>query len=191
MSRYVLRLFGRAISESWNLAGWRGRVIFVALTWSISLGALWVLRGPTSEPKEILLRGLLAVGASLAQFLLIVLAHLTIVSPYRMVHVAEAERDVLIKRKTVPDFVAWDRVQDFSIHKAAFLWANLEPGTQPLVGEPYAWFTALKQAVRDGTLKAELNGETPNSKSEVTRQDLLAYAMSIGNFPPFLFPDSR
>lgn len=113
------------------------------------------------------------------------------------------------KEPTKADFAAWDGIPRLMLWQVAYLWEGKEPLPNRVDLDLAPMLTTLKQAVEDARL--EPTGDAYRNKNKgttqwmvdhpellpvterttVTRDALKAYAESIGEQPPFLYPEKR
>lgn len=95
-----------------------------------------------------------------------------------------------------PNYAAWKLVNKLNVSNASRLWCEIEPG-HPYTQESAAWTAALLDAIKSGALpvspKAHATKEmiaqeraNPGWNTEVSREDLKAWAKAHGHCPTFL-----
>ncbi len=95
-----------------------------------------------------------------------------------------------------PNYAAWKLVNKLNVSNASRLWCEIEPG-HPYTQESAAWTAALLDAIKSGALpvspKAHATKEmiaqeraNPGWNTEVSRDDLKAWAKAHGHCPTFL-----
>ncbi len=135
-----------------------------------------------------------------------VLALAAFASVFTVVTVAKAAKHIAGGAQTSPvAHKAWNEVNEFMLFQAACLWAGIEPVYPLPLGEPYARFTMLKEAVRNGelvpvqTIGTALESLIRYSRREkmhanaltfVTRTALRQFADRRRLKPRSLFPDA-
>ena len=117
--------------------------------------------------------------------------------------VSELEVVVARYKEPVPDYEAWRRVKEMTLHKAAFLWCDSVPRAS-VPPKVQAWIHALVSAVKTGDL--EFSPDYRNnvltsesclrqkdeawSETKVTREQLQAYANKQGDQVPIFLRDA-
>ena len=102
----------------------------------------------------------------------------------------------------MPDYEAWDLVDEFTVPQAACLWCGIEPGAIPRTTiHQHPQTVAIKRmiegAIERGQLTAKSVDELWSSRdmryneATVALSDLRALAESKNQRPAFLFPEDR
>jgi hypothetical protein len=114
-------------------------------------------------------------------------------------------------KRSVPmdawDYSNWDLVDNFELWQAVSLWVRRDPVIySSILPEAYPVMIALKQAILDKRLDAQINGVSSSGAfahltysniedipetAQVSRKDLIAFAESKNQKPDFLFEDER
>jgi hypothetical protein len=88
-----------------------------------------------------------------------------------------------------PNYEAWRRVKELTLHKAACLWYDIEPRVS-IPPHVSAWLEALESAVKTGDLDfspdSQEQREKACSETKVTRKQLQDFAKKHGYDPVFL-----
>ena len=117
--------------------------------------------------------------------------------------VSELEAVVARYKEPPPDYEAWRRVKEMTLHKAAFLWCDMVPRVS-VPSKVQAWMHALESAVKTGDLEfsADYRNKVLTSESflkqkmeawsetKVTREQLQAYANKQGDQVPIFLRDA-
>lgn len=191
---------------SYDLDMWRRFKDF--LDWLARVDSVWSMWDRLSEQTQwiVLLTGF--IGMVLATYERLgltgifvsglavagLIAWITVsIASYR-VHKAAAGTSIAENalRSSRMNYGPWDDVRDFDIWHAACLWAGI-PATSRIMNEAaYATFRRFKEAIRRSELDvSEMNGQHPNRHTIVSRDNLIQYAQTRGEQPPFLFRDAR
>lgn len=94
-------------------------------------------------------------------------------------------------RQELPDYAAWDRVDEPHIWQIACLWAGQRPYIKLTADtKAYPYLHMLKGDIRSGKLKLKAD---PGGQmwGRVSRDELRKYAEARGEKPAFLYPEER
>lgn len=98
------------------------------------------------------------------------------------------------KREFPARFDNWNKVTNFPVWQVAWLWSGLEPQSSDTKSEgtaAYPAFMKLKEDLDKGRIKdAQMTGDSWCGTT-LSRQQLIDYALEIGECPKFLFPSKR
>ena len=89
---------------------------------------------------------------------------------------------------------SWDKVQNFPVWQVAWLWSDLEPQATDAKTEgtnAYPTFRKLKEDLNNGHVKGAEKIDDSWLWTTLSRQQLIDYALDIGEQPKFLFPEQR
>ncbi len=89
---------------------------------------------------------------------------------------------------------SWDRVQNFPVWQVAWLWSDLEPQASDVKTEgtnAYPTFRKLKEDLNNDRIKDAKKVNDSWLWTTLSRQQLIDYALGIGEQPKFLFPEQR
>jgi hypothetical protein len=144
---------------------------------------LWAIQEGVSVPLA-LMGGYCTIVAGV----LLCVAQLALTNLNSTPTVAQAPRKV--------NYAAWKLVNKLNVSNASRLWCDIEPG-HPYTQESVAWSAAILDAIKSGALpispKPHATKEmiaqeraNPGWNTEVTREDLKAWAKAHGHCPAFL-----
>lgn len=97
----------------------------------------------------------------------------------------------ITRREFAARLAGWDRVSSFTVSQVAWLWVGLEPLEADTGGTAaHAALVRVSQDIAVGQLKP---GETATDlkSAKLDRQQLVDYAIHVGEHPSFLFPHER
>jgi hypothetical protein len=97
-----------------------------------------------------------------------------------------------IRAESKPDYKEWDGFGEFNVWDAACLWDDKPLNSAWLTDRGLSIMRRIKLAISDGKINVkEMNGQSANRKTVVTREQLRALAGMWGDRPRFLFPEVR
>ena len=100
----------------------------------------------------------------------------------------------ITKREFPPNLGRWDKVKNFTVWQASWLWGDLEPqagNTNTEGTNAYPIFRKLKEDLKNGLVKGatKINGSW--RETTLSRQQFIDYSFVVGEKPRFLFFDQR
>lgn len=100
----------------------------------------------------------------------------------------------LTRREFLARYKNWDPIREFTIWQVSWLWVDLEPqtSTEPTEGTPaYPTFRWIKENLDSGKIPG---AEKINDRwlwTNLSRQQLIDFALEVNARPKFLFPEER
>ena len=95
---------------------------------------------------------------------------------------------------TTPHYALWSAVHEFTLWQVAHLWVDQEPKSVVVPGDrAYPVLRRLKQDAKNNRLTVHSLSDRGqiDAWATVSRDSLVIYAIGLGEFPEFLFPDGK
>jgi hypothetical protein len=89
-------------------------------------------------------------------------------------------------------FEHWDTAATIKTWQVAWLWNDWEPVSEFIKGKPcFATYLRLEEHLEAGLIDGAVRGEDGWKNTELSRQALVDYALTLGERPKFLFVEQR
>lgn len=96
------------------------------------------------------------------------------------------------KREFQADLRHWDKIQQFPLREALWLWHGLEPNSGSFEGtRVFPTFRRVEEALKNGAVTGAEAVEGDWLKTVFSRQQLVDLAFSLGETPTFLIPKKK